>query len=111
MHVDEIEAPHLRPQGPPHGWRPIESPQDAAGEIGHLHPFNVDGATERNRAVTRAIDIGRKDMDIVALGRQFTAERVHRPDGAPIAYCGQICRDDMEKAQKLVPRLKFVQFQ
>ena len=111
MHVDEIEALYFRAQGPPHRRRPIEAPEDAAWKIGHLHPFDVDRATERNCAVARSIDIGRKDMDIVAQDRQFAAERVHRPDGAPISYCGQICWDDMEKAQKLVPRLKFVQFQ
>lgn len=88
MHMDEIEAPHFRPQGPPHGWRPVESPQDAAREIGYLHPFNIDGPTERNRAVAPAIDIGREDMDIVAQHPQFSAERVYRPDGAPISDCG-----------------------
>ena len=111
MYMDEIERPHFRLQCLPHGRRPVESPQGTAGEVGHLHPFNVDRATERDRAIARAIDIGREDMNVVTAGCQLAAERVHRPDGAPIAYCGQICRDYMEEAQKLVPRLKFVQFQ
>ena len=76
-----------------------------------MHALDIDGAAKRHCTVASPIDIGGEDMDFVASGRQFTAESVHRPDRPPITYCGQICGDDMKKAQKLVPRLKFVQLQ
>ena len=99
MQVHDIEAGHGGGQRAVHRRRPVEAPQPLAGEIGDLDAFEIDRPLQRHLAVSRTVDARRKDMNVVAVGRQRPTERMNRTNWAAIPDCGKVSRNDVKNAQ------------
>jgi hypothetical protein len=74
--MHDVEAADRRGERAAHRRRPIEPTQPAAREVGDLDTLQVDRPLQRHVAVGRAIDAGREDMDVMAVGRERPAKRV-----------------------------------
>ena len=71
----------------------------AARKVRDLDALEIDRPPQRHVAVSRTVDAGREDMNVVAVGRQGPAKRMDRTDRAAIPDCGKIGRNDVKKAQ------------
>jgi hypothetical protein len=102
MQVDKVKASGASGERATHRRRPVEPTQDAAWEIRDLYAFDADRRPERHGTVARPVDACREGMDFVAKLRQSTTQSMNRTDRATIPHSGQIGRDNVQKAQKLV---------